>query len=321
MAVTIATEALISALAEAPFLVKSTLTVPFDSRTEGAADGEHVASAIAASKHTRIETTAVKLDNLFSAALERSLRAHLPEIIVPAMSEAFQGCIEHMRPAIEKILAAGNDLRLELPARIAEALQSDLRQISAEQIQERRVTSGSIIVEQRAIGEKAEELRRTIAEQHELQFALTRRLATDLAQLGPGLLAALREASQDATEEISRDARRTAELMESMEAYAASLLPAIKRLETYDERVLRTMNQASETLFQLTTAVNELSGMVEALRVQLGHAPVRSGTVPLKPSSFQTTEHEIQNGQSNLTGLTAELRSLLDDLDDEHDAG
>jgi hypothetical protein len=79
------------------------------------------------------------------------------------------------------------------------------------------------------------------------------------------------------------------------------------------------MNQESDTLCQLTVSLNELSGTLEALRVQLGHAVPRIAATPdhLGPACPQISEREIQNGQSNMSGLAAELRSLLEDLNEE----
>ena len=320
MAVSIAVDRLISVLAEAPFLVKSPVAVPLDLRTQRVAEGERLANALAASMRSQVEAVAAKLGDFCSAALDQSLTTRLPEIIAPAISNALEGWSQNARPTIERFLSVVDNHRLEFPARIAEALQSDLQRISTDQIEGYRLASDAVVEEQRVTAAKIDEICRVVTDRHDLQLDVLQRLAASMAELGPELLTALREASNDASEERGRDSRRTTELVQSMQAYAGSLLPAVKRLESYDERLLRAMSYEFETLSQLTVSLNELSGMLEALRVQLGHATVRVSE-PLGrfgPTSLQAGEHGLQNGQDNANGLAAELRLLLDDLEEEH---
>jgi hypothetical protein len=319
LAVSIAVDTLTSVLAEAPFLMESALAVRSDSQARRARDDEEMTNAVPANLGSGIEAVAQQLDGLSLPTLEQTLAARLPEITAEAISTALKERFEDARLTIERIAEATDRFRLELPARIGEALEATLERISTDQVEAIRLACGTLVAEQKAIAEKIDELRRVVTDGHDLQLDVLRQLATELAELSPRLLAVLRKASAEAAEERDADSHRITELMQSTHAYAASLLPAIKRLESYDERVLRAMNQESDTLSQLTVTLNELSGTLEALRVQLGHAAPRIAATPdhLGPAWLQMSEREIQNGQSNMSGLAAELRSLLEDLDEE----
>ena len=319
LAVSIVVDTLTSALADALFSTKPSLAVRNDSQAEKAADDEHLANAIAANLRSGIETIAFQRDDLYFTTLEQSLAARLPEIIADAISTALMQCFGDARPTIERMAEATTTLRLELPARIVEASEVAMQRISTDHVEAIRLASGMLVVEQKAIAEKIDELRRVVTDGHDLELEALRQLATELCDVGPGLHAVLREVSAEAAKERAVDAHKTTELVRSMEAYAASLLPAIKRLESYDERVLRAMNHESETLSQLTVSLSDLSGTLEVLRIQLGHGPVRftpehAHSVPHAP---QPSRDITESGRDDMTGLAGELRSLLDDLDEE----
>ena len=319
LAVSITVDTLTSVLAEAPFLMKPSSTVRSESEAERAADDEQVANAVVTNLRAGIETVELQRDGLCFTTLEQTLAGRLPEIIAEAIATESERCYGHERPAIERMAEAVDTLRLELSARITEALEATMQGISTDQVEALRLASRTLVVEQRATGEKIDELRRVVTDRHDLELEVLRQLATELCEVGPKLHVVLGEASAEASKERDAASHRTAELGQSIEAYAASLLPAIKRLESYDERVLRAMNQESETLSQLTLSLNDFSGTLEALRVQLGHGPqrIKAASEHAGPQSLLPSEDVGQTGRANVTGLAAELRLLLDDLDDK----
>ncbi len=318
LAVCIAIDTLTSVLAEAPFLMKCASAVRSDLQAQRARDDEEMANTVTATSGSGIEAVTLQLDGLCLTTLDQTSSALLPKIASEAISTALKGCFGDARTTIERIAEATDRLRLELPARIGEASEATLERISTDQVEAIRLACGTLVAEQKAIAEKIDELRRVVTDGHDLQLDVLRQLATKLAELGPRLLAGLRETSAEAAEERDADSHRITELMQSTHAYAASLLPAIKRLDSYDQRVLRAMSQESDTLSQLTVSLNELSGTLEALRVQLGHAVLRTPATPehLEPASPQMNEDGIQNGRDNTSGLAAELQSLLEVLDE-----
>jgi hypothetical protein len=321
LAVCIVIDNLTSVLAEAPFFVKSSFEVPSHLRAEDGTNDQQAADTLAAHLRSQIETVALQLNRLCSTTVDQTINARLPDITAAAISTVLKQCLDDARPTIARMVEATDALGLELPARVAEASASALQRASMDQIEAIRVAGAAVVVEQNAITEKLDELLRAIAVGSDLQLEAARQLATELSELAPALHEWLGEASADAAKERDADSTRAAELMGSIDAYAASLLPAIKRLESYDERVLRAMSQESDTLAQLTTSVSELSGTLEALRVRLEHRPLH-----ITSAAEEHTERRgpltqiadaIQGGGGNIPDLTSELRSLLDDLDQE----
>ena len=316
LAVIIAIDTISSVLAETRFLLNPSQAVLSDWRLERSSNADYGANAIAGTVRSEIESVVMKLNDLCLANFERASVARLPQALTEALSTALEQRLREALSVMEKAVVATASFLRELPLSIAEASEDLLRRLFTDHIEAIRIAGGAIVEEQKTLGEKVEELGRIVARGYDLQVEVPRQLAADVNEVHERLHAVFREVSAQAVQEREAAVHSTGELVRSVEAYAASLLPAIKRLESYDERVLRAMNQKSETLTHLTMSVSELSGILEAMRVQLGLGAAR-GSAPTERSG-PTSMQPNANGHDNLSGLGAELRSLLNDLDDDH---
>jgi hypothetical protein len=307
-------------LAETPFSLASTLVAPSeapDFRSGKRNVEDDAISVLPSPNRPRTEALTLKPDDLSSARADRSPAMQLAEIITPAMSRALEQCFGKAGPMIAGMADAAQSLPTELSARVAEALHGAFEDFSSSHTDAIRLASNAIVLEQKVIAEKLDGLLAVLPGNDEPQVEILRQLANESKELAPRIETASREALAELAKRQDVEAKRVTELIESMQAYAASLLPAIRRLESFDERLVRAMNQESETMSLLHVSINELSGMLEALRVQLGHSSNRRMPERLNIPGGQEGENGLRNGQSNIHNLAAELRAVLDDLDED----
>lgn len=327
LSVTAAVEVLVTAISRLPLLLESaarTQSLPALLGNGNAAMAQLPAAAAAAIRgEAEVLLSRVEKATSHSLATDRELLERLVEGVTAAVFTSVDRRLAGSLKTFEKLSAATRALGEELTARIA-SLPDALAQLHASERHEMtRLLVEAITADQRALHEAVGGLKQTLTEAAERQVEELRRVGAEARQASTQLAETVSDACFQIEQDRHAGLAKTTQLIESVEAYTASLLPAIKRLETSDERMVRAIGQQDETLSQLSIAVNELSGTLEAARTVLAQARGRSPApfVPAQDESRPLGAGLAANGDAAQSSLAAQLRALLDDMEDTPTVG
>ena len=327
LSVMAAVEVLLTAISRLPLLLESaarTQSLPVLLGNGNAAMAQLPAAAAAAIRgETEMLLSRVEKAASHSMATDRELLERLVEGVTAAVFASVDRRLTGSLQTFEKLAAATQALGEELTARIASLPDVLAQQHALERRDMTRLLAEAITADQRVVHEAVNGLKQTLTEAAERQVEELRRAGAEARQASIQLAETVSEACSQIEQDRHAGLAKTAQLIESVEAYTASLMPAIKRLEGCDDRLVRAIGQQDETLSQLSIAVNELSGTLEAARTVLAQARGRSPAlfIPAQDESRQLGTDTVASGDAAQPSLAAQLRALLDDMEDTPTVG
>jgi len=315
IAVAIAIESLLSAISRLPLLEASTLL------GESLSSVARLPAEAGLAVHRELETLSRRAESVPRAInVDRELMERLAETVASAIATSFDKRISSSLRTAEKLISTTRTVTQELMAKFTLLPVELNEQAGTERDELKRMLEFALSRLHAVLEQELEGSRRILAEVSAQHLAEIERVVSESRNGAERLTEAVVSACSTIDQERRGSLSQVARLVEIVETYTARLLPAMRRLETNEDRLSKSIGQQDETLGRLVLVVNELSGTLEVLQTALGHARARGPveTTGSEPRMYGPEADTVMAG-STPPSITRDLQSLLDDMDEKSD--
>lgn len=317
---TSAMEALLETICDLPFTLESSarlkalpsLAVP--ARVGTVAPPSDVALALRNEGEALIHRLAEVASRI--AVTDRDIMTQLIETVTHTAVNALDSRISGFLQTAEGLIAATQAVAEKLDTRLA-----TLPEIWAQNYATERREITQVLADIAAAGHtEVKALRQLLAETVEKQAGELERIASESWEASGRLAEMVATAGTDLEEARRASVDKTTQLVQTVEAYTSRLLPAIRRLEACDDRVVTAVGRQDETLARLALVVNELSGTLEmvqtALAQGLGGTPGTMETLRRDQCPLAGLANTADPVDLDPLSISGQLRALLEEMKD-----